>query len=99
MYVCMRDKCRDIVCVYVLTLIYILCIHTYIYIQCIRTHTAAPWNKLSGDVGQWLQAEKEEYSLKLKYLKKTNRGLMRKDLINIKLQMEVCIYVCACVCV
>jgi len=71
--------------------------HTYIHTHTFL-HTAAPWSRYTHDVARWLLAEKEEYALKLKYLKKTNHGLMRKDLMVIKARMEVCVCVCVCVC-
>lgn len=49
--------------------------------------SATPWIKMNEEMSEWLQGEKEEYMLKLKYLKKTNHGLVKKDLMKIREKM------------
>ena len=60
-------------------------------IACGEHHTAAlsstPWLRSDPAILEWLQSEREEYNLKLKFLKKTNHGLIKKDLILIQDKM------------
>lgn len=60
-------------------------------IACGEHHTAAltsaPWSKLSHDVAEWFTAAKAEHEFKLQFLKDTHRGLNRKDLQQIKVDM------------
>lgn len=61
-------------------------------IACGEHHTAVltstPWNRVDGEIAEWLHAEKEEYQFKKRYLKKTNHGLFKKDLMKIQETME-----------
>lgn len=61
-------------------------------VACGEHHTAvltsAPWTKLSQDTAEWLDAEKNEQELKKAILRKTHRGLNRKDLIKVKEEMR-----------
>jgi alpha-tubulin suppressor-like RCC1 family protein len=57
-------------------------------IACGEHHTAVlsstQWTKVDTDVLDWVKAEKEEYSQKMKYLKTCNRGLLKSDLDKIE---------------
>jgi alpha-tubulin suppressor-like RCC1 family protein len=61
-------------------------------VSCGEHHTAvltsAPWNKLSQDTTDWLAAAKIEHEQKRVILKKTHRGLTRKDLTRVKEDMK-----------
>lgn len=61
-------------------------------VACGEHHTAvltsAPWTKLSQDTTEWLDAEKTEQELKKAILRKTHRGLIRKDLVKVKEEMR-----------
>lgn len=50
--------------------------------------TSTPWVRPSADVLEWLQSEREEYGLKLQLAKRTNHGLVKKDLAKIQEQMN-----------
>ena len=60
-------------------------------ISCGEHHTAVltstPWSKVDGEIGEWLHGENEEYATKITYLRRTNHGLMRKDLQLIEQRM------------
>lgn len=61
-------------------------------VACGEHHTAvlssAPWNKLSIDMMDWSLASNQEHEKKLKHLKKTHRGLTKKDLTIIREKMK-----------
>jgi len=60
-------------------------------IACGEHHTAVltstPWAKADSQVEDWLRAEQEEYALKLRFIKRSNHGLVRKDLLRISERM------------
>ena len=61
-------------------------------IACGEHHTAVltstPWNHADPEVLDWLKAEQEEYHLKQKFIKKSNHGLVKKDLLKIQERMK-----------
>lgn len=61
-------------------------------VSCGEHHTAvltsAPWSKLSQDTARWQFAANVEHELKKTYLKKTHRGLTRKDLSRLREDMK-----------
>jgi hypothetical protein len=60
-------------------------------IACGEHHTAVltstPWARADAQVEEWLRAEQEEYALKLRFIKRSNHGLVRKDLLRISERM------------
>jgi alpha-tubulin suppressor-like RCC1 family protein len=60
-------------------------------IACGEHHTAVltstPWTHADPEIEDWLKSEQEEYQLKLKFIKKSNHGLVRKDLLKIQERM------------
>lgn len=62
-------------------------------IACGEHHTAVltstPWNHADPEVQDWLKAEQEEYNLKLKFIKRSNHGLVKKDLLKIQERMAM----------
>jgi len=60
-------------------------------IACGEHHTAVltstPWSRADPQVVEWLRQEQEEYNLKLRYIKRSNHGLVKKDLLKIQERM------------
>jgi len=61
-------------------------------IACGEHHTAVltstPWSHVDPALVDWLRSEQEEYALKLKYIKRSNHGLVKKDLLKIQDRMQ-----------
>lgn len=61
-------------------------------IACGEHHTAVltstPWNRVDPEVAEWISLDQEEYERKLTYLKKTNHGLFKKDLVQLQEEMK-----------
>jgi alpha-tubulin suppressor-like RCC1 family protein len=57
-------------------------------ISCGEHHTAVltstPYAHVDTEVADWLYAEKQEFEFKKKYLKRTNHGLVKQDLLKIQ---------------
>lgn len=61
-------------------------------ISCGEHHTAVltstPWTQIHAGLEEWLHCEREELALKKDYLKLTNHGLFKKDLLKLKDVMD-----------
>lgn len=61
-------------------------------IACGEHHTAVltstPWSKVDPEINEWITLEQEEYERKSHYLKKTQYGLFRRDLMKLTEEMD-----------